>query len=112
MEMQGEEPLTRGDNSEQEEHRPSTNTEIKNLKSELENVKTMMAELQNDYSDLQQEYEKISSKHKSPLDWNLNWRKIKNSFHVKAESDENGDGQQRPNPAGFRLSFRRRRTVS
>ncbi|XVF17247.1 hypothetical protein REPUB_Repub10bG0103400 [Reevesia pubescens] len=112
MEMQGKGPLTRGDNSEQEEHQPSTNTEIKNLKSELENVKTKMAELQNDYSELQQEYEKISTKHKNGLGWNLNWRKIKNSLHVKAESDEIGDGRQRPNSAGFRLSFRRRRSVS
>ena len=108
--MQGEEPLTRGDNSEQEEHRPSTNTEIKNLKSELKNVKTKMSELQNDYSDLQKEYEKICNKHKNASGWSLNWRKIKNSFHVKAESDDNGDGQQRPNPAGFRISFRRRRS--
>ncbi|XVF58983.1 hypothetical protein PTKIN_Ptkin07bG0237100 [Pterospermum kingtungense] len=112
MAMQGKEPLTRGDNSEQEEDRPSTSTEIKNLKSELENVKTTMAELQNDYSDLQQEYEKICSKYKHPSGWSLNWRKIKKSFHVKAESDDNGDGQQRTNPAGFRISFRRRQSVS
>ncbi|XP_022739752.1 BTB/POZ domain-containing protein DOT3-like [Durio zibethinus] len=112
MEMHGKEPVTRGDNSEQEEHRPSTNTEIKNLKSELENVKTKMTELQNDYSELQQEYEKICSKHKNALGWSLNWGKIKNSFHVKAESDDNGDGQKRQNPGVFRLSFRRRRSVS
>lgn len=110
--MQGKEPLTREDNSEQEEDRPSTSTEIKNLKSELDNVKSTMAELQNDYSDLQQEYGKICSKYKHPSGWSLNWRKIKNSLHVKAESDDNGDGQQRPNPAGFRISFRRRRSVS
>ncbi|XVF15187.1 hypothetical protein REPUB_Repub09cG0128900 [Reevesia pubescens] len=112
MAIQGKEPLTREDNSEKEEHRQSTNTEIKNLKSELENVKTKMAELQNDNSDLQQEYEKISTKSKNGLGWSLNWRKIKNSLDVKAESDDNGDGQQRPNPTGFRLSFRRRRSVS
>ncbi|XP_022774973.1 BTB/POZ domain-containing protein DOT3-like [Durio zibethinus] len=112
MAMQGKEPLTRGDNSEQEEHRPSTNTEIKDLKSELENVKTKMSELQNDYSDLQQEYERICNKQKNASGWSLNWRKIKNSFHVKAESDDTGDGQNRSNPAGFRLSFRRRRSLS
>ncbi|XWS41574.1 hypothetical protein CRYUN_Cryun17cG0093400 [Craigia yunnanensis] len=112
MAMQGEEPLTRGDNSEQEEHQPSTNTEIKNLKSELENVKTKMSELQNDYSDLQQEYEKIRNKHKNASGWSLNWRKIKNSFHVKEESDDTGDGQHRSNPVRFRISFRRRRSVS
>ncbi|OMO56077.1 BTB/POZ-like protein [Corchorus capsularis] len=114
MAMQGKEPSTRGDNSEQEEHehRPSTSTEIKNLKEELENVKTKMAELQNDYSDLQREYEKICNKHKNAMGWSLNWRKIKNSFHVKAENDETGEEQQRPNPAGFRLSFRRRQSVS
>ncbi|XVE86779.1 hypothetical protein DITRI_Ditri18aG0061200 [Diplodiscus trichospermus] len=111
MAMQGKEPLTRGDNSEQEEHRPSTNTEIKNLKSELENVKAKMSELQNDYSDLQQEYGKICNKHKNTSGWSLNWRKIKNSFHVKAE-DDTRDEQHRSNPAGFRLSFRRRRSVS
>ncbi|KAG4154106.1 hypothetical protein ERO13_D03G037300v2 [Gossypium hirsutum] len=112
MAMQGKESSIIADNSEQEEPRPSTNTEIKNLKSELENVKTKMAELQNDYSDLQQEYEKITSKHKNASPWILNWRKIKNSLHVVAESDDNGDGQQRQNKPGFRLSFRRRRSVS
>ncbi|XP_021300961.1 BTB/POZ domain-containing protein DOT3 [Herrania umbratica] len=112
MAMQGKETLAREDNSEQEEHRQSTNTEIKNLKSELENVKTKMTELQNDYSDLQQEYEKICNKHKNASGWSLNWRKIKNSFHVKAENDDNGDGQQRSNPAGFRISFRRRQSAS
>ncbi|KAE8693223.1 BTB/POZ domain-containing protein DOT3 [Hibiscus syriacus] len=112
MAMQGKEPMTVGDNSEQYEPRPSTNTEIKNLKSELENVKTKMTELQNDYSDLQQVYEKITSKHKNASGWILNWRKIKNSFHIMAESDDNGDGQQRQNRASFRLSFRRRRSVS
>lgn len=111
--MQGKEPSTREDNSEQEEHRPSTNTEIKYLKSELENVKTKMSELHSDYSDLQQEYEKICNKHKNALGWNLNWRKIKKSFHAKAENDDNGDEQHRPNPAaGLRLSFRRRRSAS
>ncbi|KAA3457388.1 BTB/POZ domain-containing protein DOT3 [Gossypium australe] len=112
MAMQGKESSIIADNSEQEEPRPSTNTEIKNLKSELENVKTKMAELQNDYSDLQQEYEKITSKHKNASPWILNWRKIKHSLHVVAESDDNGDGQQRQNKPGFRLSFRRRRSVS
>ncbi|GMI67948.1 DEFECTIVELY ORGANIZED TRIBUTARIES 3 [Hibiscus trionum] len=112
MAMQGKEPMTVGDNSEQDEPRPSTNTEIKNLRSELENVKTKMTELQNDYSELQQEYEKITSKHKNASGWVLNWRKIKNSFHIMAESDDNGDGQQRQNKAAFRLSFRRRRSVS
>ncbi|MBA0793949.1 hypothetical protein Gohar_018325 [Gossypium harknessii] len=112
MAMQGKESSIIADNSEQEEPRPSTNTEIKNLKSELENVKTNMAELQNDYSDLQQEYEKITSKHKNASPWILNWRKIKNSLHVVAESDDNGDGQQRQNKPGFRLSFRQRRSVS
>ncbi|XVF61630.1 hypothetical protein PTKIN_Ptkin08bG0145800 [Pterospermum kingtungense] len=113
MEMQGNEPSTRGDNSEQEEHRPSTNTEIKNLKSELENIKTKMSELQNDYSHLQQEYDKICSKDKNALSWSLNWRKIKNSFHVKEENDDIEDGQNRSNLAtALRLGFRRRQSVS
>ncbi|KAK8672983.1 hypothetical protein V6N13_111339 [Hibiscus sabdariffa] len=112
MAMQGKEPMTVGDNSEQDEPRPSTNTEIKNLRSELENVKTKMTELQNDYSDLQKEYEKITSKHKNASGWIVNWRKIKNSFHIMTESDDNGDGQQRQNRAAFRLSFRRRRSAS
>ncbi|KAL4378438.1 hypothetical protein GQ457_02G016100 [Hibiscus cannabinus] len=112
MAMQGKEPMTVGDNSEQDEPRPSTNTEIKNLRSELENVKTKMTELQNDYSDLQKEYEKITSKHKNATGWIVNWRKIKNSFHIMTESEDNGDGQQRQNRAAFRLSFRRRRSAS
>lgn len=106
--MQEKEPASRGDDSEQGDTQPSTSMEIKNLREELENVKTRMAELQKDYSELQREYEKLSNKNKIVSGWSLGWRKIKNSFHSKADADETGNQQQTCNSTTRRSSFRRR----
>ncbi|KDO56567.1 hypothetical protein CISIN_1g0070151mg [Citrus sinensis] len=106
--MQETEPALQCDNSEQGDTQPSTSIEIKNLREELENVKTRMAELQKDYSELQREYEKLSNKHKIVSSWSLGWRKIKNSFHSKADADETGNRRQTFNSTSRRTSFRRR----
>lgn len=107
--MQEKDPASRGNNSEQDETQsPTTSVEIKNLRTELENVKTRMAELQTDYSELQREYEKLGNKHKIVSGWSLGWRKIKNSFHTKADAEETGNQQKRSNSASHRSTFRRR----
>ncbi|KAL9461967.1 hypothetical protein AB3S75_000035 [Citrus x aurantiifolia] len=106
--MEEKEPALQCDNSEQGDTQPSTSIEIKNLREELENVKTRMAELQKDYSELQREYEKLSNKHKIVSSWSLGWRKIKNSFHSKADAAETGNGRQTFNSTSRRTSFRRR----
>ncbi|XP_024957332.1 BTB/POZ domain-containing protein DOT3 isoform X3 [Citrus sinensis] len=106
--MQEKEPALQCDNSEQDDTQPSTSIEIKNLREELENVKTRMAALQKDYSELQREYEKLSNKHKIVSSWSLGWRKIKNSFHSKADADETGNRRQTFNSTGRQTSFRRR----
>lgn len=106
--MQEKEPALQCDNSEQDGTQPSTSIEIKNLREELENVKTRMAALQKDYSELQREYEKLSNKHKIVSSWSLGWRKIKNSFHSKADADETGNRRQTFNSTGRQTSFRRR----
>ncbi|KAM5577248.1 BTB/POZ domain-containing protein DOT3 [Rosa sericea] len=110
--MQEKESAPTGNNSEQEGNRSSTDAEIKNLKAELENVKIRMAELQRDYSELQQEYEKMNNKQKIVSSWSSGWRKIKKSFHTKSEANETGEGQQRPNSIGGRISSRQRLSMS
>lgn len=110
--MQEKETAESGDSSEQEGNNSSTDVEIKTLKSELENVKMKMTELQNDYSELQQDYERLCNKHKHTLGWSYGWRKIKKSFHTKADRDETGEEQQRPNRANSSISFRQTQSIS
>lgn len=110
--MQEKELAPSGHNSEQEGNHSSRDAEIKNLKAELENVKTSMAQLQSDYSELQQEYEKIIKQQKNVSRWSLGWRKIKKSFHTKAEGNGTGESQQQPNPIGYILSSKRSTSMS
>ncbi|XP_058758871.1 BTB/POZ domain-containing protein DOT3-like [Vicia villosa] len=113
--MQEKEPAQSGINSEHEVNQTSATIDIKTLKAELENVKSKMVELQNDYFDLQEEYKKLSNKEKpkNSLSLGLNWRKIKNSFHVKPAGGETRDGQDTPaSPNRSRRRSAPRRRVS
>lgn len=96
--MQEKEPAQSGIISEQEGNQTSATIDIKTLKAELENVKSKMVELQNDYFELQEEYKKLSNKEKpkNPLGLGINWRKIKNSFHVRPGGGETRDGRDTP----------------
>ena len=109
--VQGKEQVTSSDNSDQEGSWSSTKNEIKNLKSELEKVKKQMAELQRDYSELQQKYNKLNTKQRNLSGWTFGWKNIRNSglFHKKMELNETGEAEERSNPIGCRVSFRRRR---
>jgi hypothetical protein len=92
-----------------------TKTTSKTLKTELDNVKSKMVELQNDYFELQEEYKKLSNndKSKNPSSWGLNWRKIKNSFHVKQAGCETRDVQDIPtSPSRTRRRSAPRRRLS
>lgn len=110
--MQEKETAASGDNSEQEGNNSSTDKGIKTLKAELESVKMKMVELQNDYSELQQDYERLNNKHKPASGWSYSWRKIKKSFHTKADRDETSEEQQKPNPAGSKVNFRHGQSIS
>ncbi|CAJ2677057.1 unnamed protein product [Trifolium pratense] len=115
--MQEKEPAQSGINSEHDVNQISASMDIKTLKTELENVKSNMVELQNDYFELQEEYKKLSNndKSKNPSSWGLNWRKIKNSFHVKHAGCETRDGQDiptSPNHTRRRSAPRRRLSTS
>ncbi|KAL1366127.1 BTB/POZ domain-containing protein DOT3 [Arachis ipaensis] len=113
--MQEKEQEQSGINSEQDENQTSASMDIKTLKSELEHVKSKMIELQKDYFELQREYEKLNSKPKNSTGWSLNWRKIKNSFHVKPAGDEIGDEQdvtKSPEPVQQKGTPRRRTSMS
>ncbi|XP_027365621.1 BTB/POZ domain-containing protein DOT3 isoform X1 [Abrus precatorius] len=94
--MQEKEPAQSGIQSEQEGNQTSATMDIKALKAELESVKSKMVELQNDYFELQQEYEKLSNKPKNSSGWTLNWRKIKNSLHIKPTGVDIGDRKDSP----------------
>ncbi|RYR17546.1 hypothetical protein Ahy_B03g062259 isoform B [Arachis hypogaea] len=112
--MQEKEQEQSGINSEQDENQTSASMDIKTLKSELEHVKSKMIELQKDYFELQREYEKLN-KPKNSTGWSLNWRKIKNSFHVKPAGDEIGDEQdvpKSPEPVQQKGTPRRRTSMS
>lgn len=111
--MQEKEPAQSGINSEQDGNQASASMDVKTLKAELENVKSNMVELQSDYFELQREYGKLSNKPKNG--WGLNWRKIKNSLHVKPAGDETRDGQdmpKSPNPTQRKGALRRRLSMS
>ncbi|KAM7517461.1 hypothetical protein LguiB_016423 [Lonicera macranthoides] len=112
--VQGKEQVASSDNSDQEGSWSSTKNEIKNLKSELEKVKEQMIELQRDYSELQQKYNKLNTKQRNLSGWTFGWKNIRNSalFHKKMEVNETGEGKERLNPIGCRVSFRRRRSIS
>ncbi|KAI4317265.1 hypothetical protein L6164_025151 [Bauhinia variegata] len=110
--MQGKEPAASGNNSENDGNQSSVNRDIKALKAELDNVKSMVAELQSDYSELQREYGKLSNKPKTSPGWSSGWQKIKKSFHIKPDGNDNGDGQGRSNLARSRSSSRRRLSAS
>lgn len=114
--MQEKEQAPSGNNSEPDVNQSFTNAEIQALKSELENVKSKMTELHNDYSELQREYEKLSdSKPKNASGWGFNWRKIKQSFHVKLEGEETEERQDKsksPFPNRLRANSKRRLSMS
>ncbi|XP_059624278.1 BTB/POZ domain-containing protein DOT3 [Cornus florida] len=107
--MQGKEQAASGNISDQEDSWSSTKKDIMTLKAELEKVKMEMAEMQRDYSELQQEYEKLNHKQKNLSGWMSGWKKIKKSslFHGKVDGDETAEREQRSNPTGCRVSFRR-----
>jgi hypothetical protein len=113
--MQEKEPAQSGINSEHDVNQISASMDIKTLKTELDNVKSKMVELQNDYFELQEEYKKLSTtdKSKNPSSWGINWRKIKNSFHVKHGGCETRDGQDIPtSPSRTRRRSAPRRRLS
>ncbi|GAU19103.1 hypothetical protein TSUD_79250 [Trifolium subterraneum] len=116
--MQEKEPAHSGINSEQDVNQTSASMDIKTLKTELENVKSKMVGLQNDYFELQEEYKKLSSNDKPrnhSSSWGLNWRKIKNSFHVRTTGGETRDEQEiptSPNHTRRRSAPKRRLSVS
>ncbi|XP_004504074.1 BTB/POZ domain-containing protein DOT3 isoform X2 [Cicer arietinum] len=114
--MQEKEPAQSGINSEHDANQTSATMDVKTLKEELDDVKSKMVELHSDYFELQQEYKKLSSnnnKSKNTSVWGLNWRKIKNSFHVKPAGNETRDGQDIPmSPDSTRRRSTTRRRVS
>ena len=102
-------------NSEHHGNQSFANEDIKTIKAELDSVKSKMAELQSDYSELQRDYQNLSSKPKRVSGWTSGWRKIKNSFHVKPDGDDNGDGYDKPKspfPIRNRANPRRRLSMS
>ena len=112
--MQEKEVTASGNNSEHEAHLCSTDSELKALKAELEAVKTKMTELQSDYAELQQECDRLGSgRHKNTPRWSASWRKIKSSFHSKADGDEEFiEAPQEEMPRRHKTSFLRRLSIT